>query len=66
MKAMVNHINANDVTLTHYVHKSESQLRDSWQLVADFIVKVEPVKPAKSLSSAKKSTESNQYNLALF
>jgi integrase len=66
MKAMVNHINANDVTLTHYVHKSESQLRDSWQLVADFIVKVEPVKPAKGLSNPKKPTESNQYNLALF
>jgi hypothetical protein len=34
---MLNHSVAGDVTLGHYVGKSEAQLRAGWQTVADFI-----------------------------
>ena len=37
LKRMMNHAAGNDVTLGHYVGKSEAQLRAGWQTVADFI-----------------------------
>jgi len=37
LKRMLNHAAGGDVTLGHYVGKSEAQLRASWQTVADFI-----------------------------
>jgi len=37
LKRMMNHAAAGDVTLGHYVAKSEAQLRAGWQAVADFI-----------------------------
>ena len=37
VRRMVNHADAGDVTATHYIGKSEAQLRDGWQRVADFI-----------------------------
>ena len=37
LKRMVNHSNSADVTGTHYIGKSETQLRNAWQTVADFI-----------------------------
>lgn len=38
VKAMLNHTMGNDVTLHHYVGRSEAQLRAGWQAVADYIV----------------------------
>ena len=38
LKRMMNHADGGDVTLGHYVGKSEAQLRAGWQTVADFIV----------------------------
>jgi Arm DNA-binding domain len=37
LKKMMNHAAGADVTLGHYVGKSEAQLRAGWQTVADFI-----------------------------
>jgi integrase len=37
LKRMMNHATGGDVTLGHYVGKSETQLRAGWQAVADFI-----------------------------
>jgi hypothetical protein len=37
LKRMMNHASRGDVTLGHYVGKSETQLRAGWQTVADFI-----------------------------
>ena len=37
LKRMLNHATGGDVSLGHYVGKSEAQLRASWQTVADFI-----------------------------
>ena len=37
LKRMMNHAAVGDVTLGHYVAKSESQLRVGWQAVADFV-----------------------------
>jgi hypothetical protein len=37
LKRMMNHAAAGDVTLGHYVAKSEAQLRAGWQVVADFV-----------------------------
>jgi hypothetical protein len=37
LKCMLNHTVNGDVTGAHYVGKSESQLRNAWQTVADFI-----------------------------
>ena len=37
LKRMLNHATGGDVTLGHYVGKSEAQLRSAWQTVADFI-----------------------------
>ena len=34
---MMNHAAGGDVTLGHYVGKSEAQLRAGWQAVADFV-----------------------------
>lgn len=38
LKRMINHTEAGDVTGNNYVGKSETQLRNAWQTVADFIV----------------------------
>lgn len=55
LKRMLNHATGGDVTLGHYVGKSEAQLRAAWQTVADFIdaeavkdVQPAPVPPARS------------------
>lgn len=37
LKRMMNHAAGGDVTLGHYVGKSEAQLRVGWQTVADFV-----------------------------
>lgn len=37
LKRMLNHATGADVTLGHYIGKSEAQLRAAWQEVADFI-----------------------------
>jgi integrase len=37
LKRMMNHADGADVTGAHYVGKSETQLRNAWQAVADFI-----------------------------
>jgi hypothetical protein len=37
LKRMLNHAVGGDVTLGHYVGKSETQLRAGWQTVADFV-----------------------------
>ncbi len=37
LKRMMNHASSGDVTLGHYVGKSEAQLRAGWQTMADFI-----------------------------
>lgn len=37
LKRLLNHVNPGDVTGTHYVGKSEAQLRAAWQTVADAI-----------------------------
>jgi len=37
LKKMINHSDASDVTGSHYVGKSETQLRKGWQMVADYI-----------------------------
>jgi integrase len=37
LRAMLNHAAGGDVTLGHYVHKGEAQLRAGWQTVADHI-----------------------------
>ncbi|MGJ7491385.1 tyrosine-type recombinase/integrase [Variovorax sp. ZT4R33] len=37
LKRMMNHAAGGDVTLGHYVGKSEAQLRAGWQTVADFV-----------------------------
>jgi hypothetical protein len=37
LKRMLNHATGGDVTLGHYVGKSEAQLRAAWQTVADYI-----------------------------
>lgn len=51
LKKMINHIDVADVTGSHYVHKSESQLRAAWQTVADFIAKDEKVKIKREVKS---------------
>lgn len=40
LKRMLNHATVGDVTLGHYVAKSEAQLRAGWQAVADFVEEV--------------------------
>jgi hypothetical protein len=37
LKRMMNHAVAADVTLGHYVAKSDAQLRAGWQVLADWI-----------------------------
>ena len=37
LKRLLNHAESGDVTGAHYVAKSETQLRNGWQTVADFI-----------------------------
>lgn len=37
LKRMLNHADDSDVTGTNYIGKSETQLREAWQKVADFI-----------------------------
>ena len=48
VKRMVNHTNSGDVTGSHYIGKSEAQLRAGWQAVADFL---DPPKPTLILSA---------------
>lgn len=48
LKRMLNHATAGDVTLGHYVGKSEAQLRAGWQTVADFVEAA--AAPAQALS----------------
>ena len=57
LKRMLNHATGGDVTLGHYVGKSEAQLRAAWQTVADFIEaeaakETQPV-PALSIRSGR-------------
>ena len=42
LKRMLNHADGDDVTLGHYVGKSEAQLRAGWQTVADFVEAARP------------------------
>ena len=42
LKRMLNHADGGDVTLGHYVGKSEAQLRAGWQTVADFVEAARP------------------------
>lgn len=49
LKRMLNHATGGDVTLGHYVGKSETQLRAAWQTVADFI-EAEAAKEAQPAS----------------
>jgi integrase len=55
LKRMLNHA-GNDVTGAHYVGKSENQLRDAWQAVADFIDgrSAKPVKAAANVVPIRK------------
>lgn len=48
LKRMLNHSTADDVTLGHYVGKSEAQLRAGWQIVADFVEESASQKKAKT------------------
>ena len=48
LKRMLNHADGGDVTLGHYVGKSEAQLRAGWQTVADFVEAARP--PAQTLA----------------
>jgi integrase len=48
VKHMMNHAAAGDVTANHYISKGETQLRDGWQKVADFIANQIPDKRRKS------------------
>lgn len=53
LKRMLNHAAGGDVTLGHYVGKSEAQLRAAWQSVADFIdataaVEAEAITPSSA------------------
>ena len=50
LKRMLNHADGGDVTLGHYVGKSEAQLRAGWQTVADFVEAARP--PAQILAQA--------------
>ena len=56
LKRMLNHAAGGDVTLGHYVGKSEAQLRAAWQTVADFIdaaaAREAPLAPASSARSS--------------
>ncbi|HTP70769.1 MAG TPA: hypothetical protein VML58_01020, partial [Burkholderiaceae bacterium] len=51
LKKMMNHAAGADVTLGHYVGKSEAQLRAGWQVVADFI-EAEAASPSEDSISA--------------
>jgi integrase len=48
LKRMLNHSTADDVTLGHYVGKSEAQLRAGWQIVADFVEESASQRKAKT------------------
>ena len=59
LKRMLNHATGGDVTLGHYVGKSEAQLRAAWQTVADFIdaeaAKEAQPSPAPPLRSSRRA-----------
>ena len=55
LKRMLNHATGGDVTLGHYVGKSETQLRAAWQTVADFI-EAEAAKEAQPASALSESS----------
>lgn len=52
LKRMLNHADGGDVTLGHYVGKSEAQLRFGWQTVADFVEAARP--PASHIPRVRK------------
>lgn len=52
LKRMLNHAASGDVTGAHYIGKSESQLRDAWQTVADFIAGPAPRVGRRSRTAA--------------
>lgn len=56
LKRMLNHAAGGDVTLGHYVGKSETQLRAAWQTVADFIdaAAAKDVQPAAGMTTGTK------------
>jgi hypothetical protein len=61
LKRMLNHATGGDVTLGHYIGKSEAQLRAAWQTVADFIdaeaakeAQPAPTPPVRSSQRAKR------------
>lgn len=59
LKRMLNHASGGDVTLGHYVGKSETQLRAAWQTVADFIeaaaAQAQPVSTTSAHSKGPRS-----------
>ena len=60
LKRMLNHAAGGDVTLGHYVGKSEAQLRAAWQTVADFIdaaaaVEADPAPARPGRSSGRRA-----------
>jgi hypothetical protein len=59
LKRMLNHAAGGDVTLGHYVGKSEAQLRAAWQTVADFIdaeaAKEAQLAPAPSVRASRRA-----------
>ena len=69
LKKMLNHAAGGDVTLGHYVGKSETQLRAAWQVVADFIdaaaaKDAEPVPAASVLSKGRAPRSVTRLELA--
>ena len=69
LKKMLNHAAGGDVTLGHYVGKSETQLRAAWQVVADFIdaaaaKDAEPVPAASVLSEGRAPRSVTRLELA--
>lgn len=60
LKKMLNHAAGGDVTLGHYVGKSETQLRAAWQTVADFIdaASARDAEPVPTASARSKGTDS--------
>ncbi|WP_326540430.1 tyrosine-type recombinase/integrase [Pseudorhodoferax sp.] len=49
LKRVLNHTISNDVTLGHYVGKSEAQLRAGWQVVADYVEAAANAEPQAQL-----------------
>jgi hypothetical protein len=60
LKKMMNHATGADVTLGHYVGKSEAQLRAGWQVVADFIEAAAAPPGVETPLSASRSAKRGQ------